>query len=117
MPDSRWINHHQPPTLQGAVLFAYLNAVLALLSTLALGASPLVYVFVLLAVAALGIANDKRIAYWAGLVLSFVYVLGDLVLLVDGGGAGGVLNLLFAGVLVVLLLHPDSRHYQRTWFH
>ena len=27
-----------------------------------------------------------------------------------------VLNLAFAALLVVLLLHPESRRYQRIWF-
>lgn len=116
MRQRRWINHSQPQTLQGAVLFAYLNAGLALVYTLALGLSLFTCVFVLLAVAAYGIANDRKLAYWAGLVLSFVYVLGELALLSAGEGVGGVLNLLFAGVLVVLLLHPESRRYQQTWF-
>lgn len=117
MRDRRWINHSQPQTLQGAVLFAYLNAALALVYTLALGLSFLTCVFVLLAAAAYGIANDRKLGYWAGLLLSVIYVLGELALLATGGSVGGVLNLLFAGVLVVLLLHPESRRYQQTWFH
>ena len=29
----------------------------------------------------------------------------------------GVLNLVFAVVLLALLVHPQSRAYQRIWFH
>ena len=98
------------------MLFSYLNAALALVFTLILGQSPFLVVFILLAVAAFGIANDRRVAYWAAVVLACAYVLGVLVLMVTGGGFGGILNLLFAGILVALLLHPESRHYERIWF-
>jgi hypothetical protein len=112
----RWIDPHQPQTLLGAVVFSYLNAALALIYTIALGQSPFLFVFILLAAAAFGIANQKRVAYWAGVVLACFYLLAVLALMVTGGGLGGVLNLLFAGILVALLLHPESRHYERIWF-
>ena len=98
------------------MIFSYLNAALALIFTLIAGQSPLLFVFILLAVAAFGIANEKRVAYWAGVVLACAYLLGVLVLMVTGGGLGGILNVLFAGILVALLLHPESRHYERIWF-
>ncbi|MDA8318069.1 MAG: hypothetical protein ACP5PM_10315 [Acidimicrobiales bacterium] len=112
----RWIDHSQPQTLQGAVLFSYLNAAMALLFTLILGQSPFLFIFILLAVAAFGVANERRVAYWAAVVLACAYVLGVLFIMVTGGGFGGILNLLFAGILVALLLHPESRHYERIWF-
>lgn len=111
----RWIDHSQPQTLQGAVLFAYLNAALAIVYSLVLH-SAFQLVFLLMAAAAFGIANNRKVAYWAGVVLSVLYVLWVLFSVVVGGSFGGILNLLFAGVLVVLLLHPESRHYVRTWF-
>ena len=98
------------------MLFSYLNAALALVYTLVLGMQPLLVVFVLLAGAAFGIANEKRWAYWGGVVLACLYLLAEVVALVTGGSLGGLLNLLFAGILVVLLLHPESRHYERIWF-
>lgn len=98
------------------MLFSYINAALAFVYTLVLGMQPLLVVFVLLAAAALGIANEKRVAYWGGVVLACLYLLAELAAIVTGGNLGGVLNVLFAGVLVVLLLHPESRHYQRIWF-
>ncbi|MGH9086933.1 MAG: hypothetical protein ACRDYZ_02305 [Acidimicrobiales bacterium] len=118
MAQRRWINQSQPQTLQGAVLFSYFNAALALIYALLLGAgSSLLYLPVLLlAVSAYGIANDKKLGYWSGVVLACLNVLGVLAILVLGGGFGGILNLLFAGILVVLLLHPDSRAYQHNWF-
>ena len=116
MAQHKWIDKTQPQTLQAAVLFSYLNAALALLTFVALGAG-FSLVLVLLAGTAYGIANERRWTYWAAVALSCLYLLGELVLLFDGGGFGGVLDLLFAGVLVALLLHPQSRQYQRIWFH
>lgn len=98
------------------MLFSYLNAALALIYALILGASLFYLPVLLLAVAAYGIANDKKLGYWGGVVLACLNVLGVLAIMVVGGGFGGLLNLLFAGILVVLLLHRDSRAYQRTWF-
>lgn len=115
MAQGRWIDKSQPQTLQGAVIFSYINAALGLLTFLAFGAG-LSVVLLLLAVAAYGIANDRRWGYWSAVVLSCLYLFGQLVYFVFGGGIGGVLNLLFAGLLVALLLHPQSREYQRVWF-
>lgn len=116
MPERHWINQSHPQTLQGAVLFSYLNAALALIYTLILGLQPYLFVFVLLAVAAFGIANDKKWGYWGGVVLACLYLVAEVAAIVTGGNLGGVLDLLFAGILVVLLLHPESRHYERIWF-
>jgi hypothetical protein len=116
MSQRRWINQSQPQTLQGAVLFCYLNAALSLIYALVLGASLYYLPTLVLAVAAYFIANEKKVAYWGGVVLSCLNVLGILAILVVLGSFGGILNLLFAGVLVGLLLHPDSRGYVRTWF-
>lgn len=112
----RWVDQSQPQTLQGAVVFSYLNAALAIVYSLVLH-TPFLLVFLLMGVAAFGIANGRRVAYWAGVVLACAYLLGELALIVTGAGFGFVLDLLFAGILVVLLLHPESRHYQRIWFH
>lgn len=98
------------------MLFSYLNAAIALIFTLILGQSPFLFVFILLAVAAFGVANERKLAYWAAVVLACGYVLGVVAIIVTGGGFGGILNLLFAGILVALLLHPESRHYERIWF-
>ena len=114
MNQRRWINHSQPQTLQGAVIFSYLNVVLALILTFGHG---VYFVLMLaLAIAAFGIANDRRLGYWGAVVIGGLYCLGLLALLVTGGGFGAILDLLFGGVLMALLLHPESRHYERIWF-
>jgi hypothetical protein len=58
-------------------------------------------------IAGFGIANEKRWGYGLGLVVAFVDVLLSL---------GNILSLMFAVALVALLLHPQSRGYQRIWF-
>lgn len=97
------------------MVFSYLNAALSIVYSVVLHA-PFLLVFLVMALAAYGIANGRKLAYWGGVVLACLYALGELVLLVEGRSLGGLLDLLFAGVLVVLLLHPDSRAYVRTWF-
>jgi hypothetical protein len=97
-------------------MFSYLNAALALLTLLVAGAGPAL-LLLLLGVAAYGIANDRRWAYWSAVVLSCVYLLAQVTFFFAGGSFSGVLSLLFAGLLVALLLHPQSREYQRVWFH
>ena len=49
-------------------------------------------------------------------MLAILNVLVILSFVATGANLGFVLNLLFAGVLVALLLHPQSRHYERIWF-
>ncbi len=65
--------------------------------------------------AGLGIANERRWGYGLGLavaLLPFVLRLANRVnpLAVDP------IQLLFEIALVALLLHPQSREYQRIWF-
>lgn len=66
----------------------------------------------------LGIANEKKLGYWAGVVLAVLNLLTLLYLLFHGGaGSFGLLfNLVFGGALLALLLHPMSRSYERIWF-
>jgi hypothetical protein len=95
-------------------MFSYIFAALGVLFFIVFGGISLA--LLLLAGAAYGIANERRWAYWAAVVLSCLYLLGQIIYFLTGGGFSGVLNLIFAGVLVALLLHPDSRSYQRVWF-
>jgi uncharacterized membrane protein (DUF2068 family) len=115
MSQLKWFDQSQPQTLQGAVIFSYLNAALAVLFFIIFGAG-ITLMLILLGGAAYGIANEKRWAYWAAVVLACLYLLGQIIVFLTGGGFAGILALLFAGLLVALLLHPDSRSYQRVWF-
>ena len=98
------------------MIFAYLNAAFAVLSTLLYGPG-IWLLLILLGGAAYFIANERRWAYYAAVGLSVLYAAGMLVRFFAFHSFSGALNLLFAGVLVGLLLHPMSRSYQRIWFH
>jgi uncharacterized membrane protein (DUF2068 family) len=113
----RWFDPSQPQTLQAAVLFCYVNAALALLSLL-VGAGSLSLLLLVEGVAANGIANDQRWGYWLGIATAVLYLLLAVVgLFTFSHSIGSLLNIAFAAILVALLLHPQSRAYQRVWFH
>jgi uncharacterized membrane protein (DUF2068 family) len=103
--------------LQGAVIFSYLNAGLAVLA-LVFGGAGLPMIMLLGGVGAYGIANERRWGYHLCVVVAIVYlVLQVFYLYWWPFQLGLMLNLLFAGFLVMLLLHPISRSYQRIYFH
>jgi len=108
METRRWTNPSQPQTLQIAVLLFYFRAVMAVLFGAFL--NPLGLLLTVAAVASgFGIANERRWGYVLGLIAAGVGVLFTLT-------GGGLLSLIFAVALVALLLHPQSRDYQRIWF-
>lgn len=110
----RWFDPSQPQTLQGAVMLCYITAVFGLIGLVLGGA--LYLVPTLLGVGGFAVANERRWGYVLAAVLAVLNVLTGFVALVAYGGMG-ILNLLFAVVLAALLLHPQSREYQRIWFH
>lgn len=111
----KWFDSSQPQTLQGAVMLCYITAGFALLWIL-LGTYPVLEIVPLaLGAAGYGIANEKRWAYGLGIVLAGLNVLADMAILVLGA-FGVVITLLFAVVLFAMLVHPQSREYQRIWF-
>jgi hypothetical protein len=114
----RFFNPSQPQTLQISVWLLYFNAFWALISALT-GWAPALISLAACAGAAYGIANEKRWGYVLGVVVAVL----DLALLVwRAGGLTGLfsvsilISLMFAVALVVALLHPISRDYQRIWF-
>jgi uncharacterized membrane protein (DUF2068 family) len=112
----KWFDQSQPQTLQAAVLFCYLNAALAILYVIAFQVT-LPLVLVVTAVGAYGIANEKRWGYWLALIAGSLYLLAQLALFVTiSQSLGQILNLAFAALLVFLLVHPESRRYQKIWF-
>jgi hypothetical protein len=119
MSDRRFVNPAQPQTLQIAVLLLYLNGALEFLAVLLGGGGVglLGLVFVLgQPLAAFGIANERRWGYILGIVMAIApfalrfYYLGNPI------AGTQILNLLFEIALVALLVHPQSRDYQRIWF-
>ena len=63
-----------------------------------------------------GIANERRWGYNLALVVSFAEVLALLRIVFGYNADGFFISLMFAVALVALLLHPQSRDYQRIWF-
>jgi hypothetical protein len=108
----QWTNPSQPQTLQIAVFLLYMNAVFALL----FGGLGSIYGLMIIAggvAGGLGIAQEKRWGYGVALavaLLPFVLIIAGKVFI------GGLISLLFDVALVALLLHPQSREYQRIWF-
>lgn len=112
MPTNRWLDRSQPQTLVIATVLLYINAALGLIGLVG-SLNPLAAVFIVgQGLAGWGIANDKKWAWWLGVVLSVV-ILAELVAFFN---SVGIISLLFQVALVALLLHPQSRSYKRLWF-
>ena len=115
MQTRRWIDPSQPQTLQIAVFLLYAQAAFALLFGQFIRADGLAIVVGGVA-AGYGIANERKWGYGLGIAMAFLpfalrfYVLGN-----PFSGAN-ILSLMFEIALVALLLHPQSRDYQRIWF-
>lgn len=116
----RFMNQSQPQTLQIAVFLLYADAAFAVFYLLFFGYSPL-YALPIAAggvAAGFGIANEKKWGYQLGVVMAFAPFLLRMVF----GGVeaailgSGIINLMFEVALVALLLHPQSRDYQKIWF-
>jgi hypothetical protein len=112
--EHRFINRSQPQTLYMAVILCYLDVVFNLLS----GYPGLAIVGFVLGIGAYGIANEQKWGYSVAVAASVLQIL--LLFGYAGTGAftqlGPLLDLIFYGALVALLLHPMSRDYQRIWF-
>jgi hypothetical protein len=118
VPERHFFDASQPQTLQGAVLLSYLNVAFAVLSLLIGGLWLYWIIMVQFAegVGAYGIANERRWGYRVCVAASLLILALSIWVFLIGHGIG-ILNLLFAVVLAALLLHPQSREYQRIWFH
>jgi hypothetical protein len=106
----RFFDQSQPQTLQIATLLLYFDAVFALLGLAALFA--LGY-----GAAGFGMANGKKWGYALALVMAVL----RLVFILAVGSLSAVIRfhaieLMFAVALLALVLHPQSREYQRVWF-
>jgi hypothetical protein len=116
MPGKRWLDQTQPQTLQVAVMLLYFSAAFSLLFIL-LGAG-IGWLGLLIVVGQIGggfgIANEKRWGYGLAIVVA---ILSLALLFLNNPFAGtNIVSLMFEVALVALLLHPQSREYQRIWF-
>jgi len=116
MSNRRWINNTQPQTLQMAVILLYLNAVFMVIFGFVGRDFPLGLVLVAgQAAGAYGTANERKWGYTLAIVmavlpLAFIVVAGGVVF------GGTLLGIMLQVALVALLLHRQSREYQRIWF-
>ena len=113
----KWVNHFQPQTLVIATFLCYIDAVFGFIFPIATSILAGLLMAIALGAGGFGIANEKRWGYAvavAGAVFQVVMLLavfGSSVLT-----STAIINLMFDGALVALLLHPMSREYQRIWF-
>jgi hypothetical protein len=116
--ERKFLNQSQPQTLVLGTLLLYVNAVFGLLGGI-VGAGLLLGLLtvVALAIGGYGIANEWKWAYGVAVAASIVQVLLLFALLgFSVFEFPYIITLLFDGALVALLLHPESRSYQRIWF-
>jgi len=110
------MNQSQPQTLQIAVFLLYINAFF----TAFYGGLGSVIGLILIAAnvgAGYGVANEKRWGYGLALAVAFLpFVLRLLLNGLDDVLGTNLINLMLVIALVALLLHPQSREYQRIWF-
>jgi hypothetical protein len=117
--ERRYFSPTQPQTLQAAVMLLYLDAVLLFLQLLISGTFPLFLIGIMVcdAAAGFGIANDRKWGYALGIASSFLPFVWAFYISPDNPFAAfGLLGLLFAILLIVVLLHTQSREYVRIWF-
>jgi hypothetical protein len=116
MTSLRWVDRTQPQTLMMATVVMYINAAFGLIygqEFFVLGAVPVgILLIVGQVVSGLGIANEKKWGYWLGVALTALF----LAYVIIHFSFLSLLNLLFYGALLALLLHPQSREYRRIWF-
>lgn len=114
MPARRWIDTTQPQTLLIAVILMYVDAAFTLLQGGFL--NPILLLIAAGDVAAgWGISNEKKWGYGLGIVMAILPFVLRLVFL-HNPLATDLITLMFQIALVALLLHPQSREYQRIWF-
>lgn len=125
METRRWVNPSQPQTLYMATVLSYINAGFALV----LGGDTLfrwgpAWGILLLGaqvVGAYGIANEWRWAYLLAVVVATLALVPFAELAISEGIGALVapltlLSMLFPVALFALLVHPQSREYQKVWF-
>lgn len=109
-----------PQTLQIATWLLYWNAALGLLAYIFAGSAAITALGLLFVIGEVaggyGLANEHKWGYVLALIAAF---LPFVLLIVFAGGilAGGIFSLIFEIALVVLLVHPMSRSYVRSYFH
>ena len=117
MASRRFLNPAQPQTLVIAVYLLYLHGVFLMFDLLRLGIFPILYVASAIGagIAGYGIANERKWAYGLGVAMA-VFPFALRFFYSGNPLSSNLLSLMFEIALVALLLHPQSRDYQRIWF-
>jgi peptidoglycan/LPS O-acetylase OafA/YrhL len=139
METRRWINQSQPQTLYIAVFLLYLNAAFTLL--FGLNDAPYFFAYAKLTnnadlaetlealtrlvvvaggvAAGYGIANERKWGYRLGVVIAALPLVVLLYVCVTEQISPfefNVITLMFNVAVFALLVHPQSREYERIWF-
>jgi hypothetical protein len=115
MASNRWLDRTQPQTLYIAVILLYFNAVFGLISGAFLNLLGLAVIAGEVG-AGYGIANEKKWGYGLGIAMAFLPFVVRLIYFSSPFGGVGLITLMFEIALIFLLLHPQSREYQKIWF-
>ena len=115
---SRWTNPSLPQTLQMGMFLLYIDAFFGLLRlTIPIG----LLIVICSALAGLGIANEYKWGWRLGVAVSSIAVAFlALTVLADPGEIFDItllINAIFPIAQFALLVHPQSRQYQKVWFH
>ena len=133
MQTRRWLNPSLAQTLQIAVLLLYITGAFSVL----FGVDDATTYFLRRAhindfrgllglaiagahiAAGYGIANERKWAYYLGVVLTALPLLGVTIYCITQRRSPfelDLVELIFQVGVFVLLIHPQSRDYQRVWF-
>jgi hypothetical protein len=111
--ERRFLNQYQPQTLVMGTLLCYVQGFFALFTGSVWG----LLVALGLGLGGYGIANEKKWGYGLATATAILVVL--FVLAIAGFDVLEfplILGFMFDVALVALLVHPQSRDYQRIWF-
>jgi hypothetical protein len=116
MPAKRWLDTTQPQTLLIATILLYVSAGEELL----LGGGLFNPIWLLIAAgqvgAGFGISNEKKWGYGLAIGMAFLPFVINIIFFHNPLAGTGLITLMFEVALCALLLHPQSREYQRIWF-
>ena len=117
MANKVWFNPRLPETLQGAILFSYLNAGFAIFGIITGIGNAFDLILLVGALGAVGMANQRKWGYRLACAVAIInFLLQLLIFATYGFGFGYMINLVFSIFLIALLFNVTSRTYQRSYF-
>ncbi len=96
----------------------YINAAFLVLDLLLANAFPLLFLGIIIGqvAAGYGIANERKWGYGLGIAMAIFPFFLRFYYLGNPLTGANLIGLMFEIALIALLLHPQSRDYQRIWF-